>query len=164
MFYFVVRYLRWVARVPGFPHLFDALLLTGTCVFRRSRLAAMETLEVQALRLPGVRLKVHRFGGIEFVEQDGRELGHLHGHGLLDVAVGRQAASALLASGRVRPHHVFPRSRWVSFQIESKADVPLALELLAMAHSRDSDVVGSGRDHFGYCCACSPRVGQIPAS
>ena len=130
MFSFVVRYLRWLARVPGLPHLFDALLLTSTCAFRRSRLVAMERLEVEALRLPGVRLKVHRFGGIEFVEKDGRELGHLHGHGLLDVPVGRQAAGLLIASGQVRPHHVFPRSRWVSFQIESDADVPFALALL----------------------------------
>ena len=57
MFYFVVRYLRWAARVPGLPHLFDASLLAGTCVFHRTRLAAMETFEAEALRLPGVRLK-----------------------------------------------------------------------------------------------------------
>jgi len=135
MFYFVVRYLRWAARVPGLPHLFDALLLTGTCVLRRSRLAAMEIFEVEALRLPGVRLKVHRFGGIEFVEKQGRELGHLHGHGLLDVSVGRQAASLLLAGYPVGQHHVFPRSKWISFQVESQADVPFALELLTMAQS-----------------------------
>jgi len=141
MFYFVVRYLRWAARVPGLPHLFDASLLAGTCVFRRSRLAAMDTFEAEALRLPGVRLGVHRFGGTEFVEKQGRELGHLHGHGLLDVSVGRQAASALLTDGRVRPHHVFPRSNWISFQIESQADVPFALELLTMAQSR-------------YACSC----------
>jgi hypothetical protein len=133
MFYFVVRHLRWMARVPGLPHLFDSLLLTATCLFHRSRLAAMETLEFEVLRLPGVRLKVHRFGGIEFVEEDGRELGHLHGHGLLDVPVGRQAGALLMATGRVRPHHVFPRSKWVSFPIKSKADVPFALELLNSA-------------------------------
>ena len=130
MFYFVVRYLRWLARVPGLPQFFDALLLASTCVFRRSRLAAMERLEAAALRLPGVRLKVHRFGGTEFVANEGGELGHLHGHGLLDVPVRREAADTLIARGRVRPHHVFPRSRWVSFQIESTVDVPFALELL----------------------------------
>jgi hypothetical protein len=95
----------------------------------------MEKLETEALRLPGVRLKVHRFGGIEFVQDGGRELGHLHGHGLLDVPVGNEAAPSLIAAGRVRPHHVFPRSKWVSFQIESGADVPFALELLTMAGS-----------------------------
>jgi len=89
----------------------------------------MQALEAEALRLPGVRLKVHRFGGIEFVH-NGHELGHLHSHGLLDVPVGRHAADLLLAQGRARPHHVFPRSKWVSFQIESEADVAFAMELL----------------------------------
>ena len=78
MFYFVVRHLRWAARVPGFPHLFDGLLLARTWLFQHARIGAMELLEAEALRLPGVRLKVHRFGGIEFVEKAGHELGHLH--------------------------------------------------------------------------------------
>jgi hypothetical protein len=135
-FYFVVRYLRWTARVPGLPQLFDTFLLANTWVFRRARFIAMEALETEALRLRGVRLKVHRFGGIEFIEKHGRELGHLHGHGLLDVAIGGDAAKLLLAAGQVRPHHVFPRSKWVSFQIESNADVPFAMKLLTMAGSR----------------------------
>ena len=133
MFYFVVRHLRWLARVPGLPHFFDAMLLAGSWIFRPSRLKAMEALENEVVGLPGIRLKVHRFGGIEFVEKAGRELGHLHGHGLLDVAVGSQTARRLIAGGRARPHHVFPTSRWVSFQIESSADVPFALELLKIA-------------------------------
>lgn len=133
MFNFVVRYLRWLARVPGLPQFFDAFLLTSTCLFHRHRLAAIQTLETEALRIPGVRLKVHRFGGSEFVTSDGSELGHLHSHGLMDVPVGRAAVDLLLARGRVRPHHVFPRSKWVSFQIESDSDVPFALELLSIA-------------------------------
>ena len=132
MFYFVVRHLRWVAKIPGLPQFFDALLLAGTWLFRRERLAAMEALEKEALRLPGVRLKVHKLGGTEFL-REGRELGHLHGNGLLDVVVGRDAAQGLLAAGRVRPHHVFPRSKWVSFQLQSQTDVAFAVELLDRA-------------------------------
>jgi hypothetical protein len=136
VFYFVVRYLRWLARVPGLPQIFDALLVVLTCLFRRRRLAAMHMLEEKALRLDGVRLKVHRFGGTEFITDSGRELGHLHGHGLLDVAIGRQAAATLYPTTRLRPHHVFPNSKWVSFQMESADDVPFALELLTSANSR----------------------------
>ncbi|HUR45425.1 MAG TPA: luciferase family protein [Candidatus Saccharimonadales bacterium] len=130
MFYFVVRHFRWLARVPGLPHFFDAMLVIVTWISYRSRLKAMENLEAEALRLPGVRLRTHRFGGIEFVDEMGRELGHLHGNGLLDVPVGNEAAASLLASGRVKPHHVFPGSKWISFQIETQADIPLGLELL----------------------------------
>jgi hypothetical protein len=95
----------------------------------------MESLELQALRLPGVRLKVHKLGGTEFL-RNGRQLGHLHGNGLLDVAVGRPAAQTLLAAGRVSPHHVFPHSKWVSFQLQTSSDVPFALELLTKVNAR----------------------------
>ena len=134
MFYFVVRHLRWLARIPGLPQLFDALMLAATWLFCRDRLAAMEDLELQALRLPGLRLKVHKLGGTEFV-RDGRELGHLHGNGLLDVALGRLTAQTLLAAGRVQPHHVFPNSKWVSFQLESQRDVAFGVELLTTANA-----------------------------
>ena len=134
MFYFVVRHLRWLARIPGLPQLFDALLLAGTWLFRRRRLIAMEGLELQALSLPGLRLKVHKLGGTEFV-RNGRELGHLHGNGLLDVAVGPLTAQSLLAASRVQPHHVFPNSKWVSFQLESQSDVAFGIELLTIANA-----------------------------
>ena len=131
MFLFVVRHLRWLARVPLLPQFFDALLLGWTCLARRARLAAMEALEARVLALPGVRLRVHRLGGTEFV-QNGRELGHLHGNGLLDARLAREAAEALVAAGTVRAHHLFPpRSGWISFQLETAADVPRALEILA---------------------------------
>ena len=129
IFYFVVRRLHWLARVPLFPQLFDSLLLAWVWLARRSRFQAIEALETEMLRLPEVKLGVHRFGGMEFVLA-GRELGHLHGHGLLDVRMNRPQARALIATGRVRPHHVFPNSGWVSFQLESPADVPFAVELL----------------------------------
>jgi hypothetical protein len=132
-FEFVVRHLRWLARVPALPQVFDSALLGWTCLAHRPMLAAMESLEAGALRMPGVRLRVHRFGGIEFVSGDRRELGHLHGHGLLDARVGRGRARSLIARGKVRRHHVFPDSAWVSYQLERPSDVPFALSLLRAA-------------------------------
>ena len=44
MFNFVVRHLRWFARVPGLPQFFDGMLLAVTCGFGRSRLAGLGTL------------------------------------------------------------------------------------------------------------------------
>jgi hypothetical protein len=131
IFDFVVRRLRWLAKVPGLVHFFDAILVACTWAFYPRRIAAMEKLEAEVLRLAGTRLKVHQFGGIEFIGSDGCELGHLHGHGLLDVRVGKARAEALLRDKRVRRHHVLPHSGWISFQIESAADVAFALELLS---------------------------------
>jgi len=159
MFYFVVRYFRWLARVPGFPHLFDAMLLSHTFLFRRKVVTAMEKLESEELRLPGTSLRVHRLGGIEFINEAGRELGHLHGHGLLDVALDRATGRSLLAAGRVREHHVFPDSRWVSFQIESELDVAFALELLKMANDRMEQTALAGRQSSAAALnPCMPRA------
>ena len=90
----------------------------------------MEALEARVAALPGVCLRIHSLGGTEFV-RDRRELGHLHGNGLLDARVTKEAAAAWLAAGTVKAHHVFPpRSGWISFQLETSLDVPRALEIL----------------------------------
>jgi len=128
LFLFVARHLRGLIRVPFFPQIFDSLLLAWTCLAHRSRLAAMMRLEAVLGRR--VRLAVHRFGGTEFRDAAGRPLGHIHGHGLLDVRLDRARARQLIAEGRVRAHHVFPDTGWVSFQLETPADVPFALALL----------------------------------
>lgn len=132
MFRFAVTHLRWLARVPGMPQVFDAMLLAWTALLRRPCLAAMEAVEAGALQIPGVRPGVHGLGGIEFIHS-GRELGHLHGNGLLDVRVGREQARALVREGRAEPHHVFGESAWVSFWMRTVEDVPQAMDLLAMA-------------------------------
>lgn len=134
IFHFVVRRLRWLIRIPFFPHLFDSLLLAWASVIRPSRLAAMAALEKA---LDGqVHLAVHRFGGVEFRDDLGRQLGHVHGHGLLDVCVSRNRAAKLVEAKRVAPHHIFPKSGWVSFQLETPQDVPFARALLELARQR----------------------------
>ena len=132
MFRFIVRHLRWLARVPGLPQLFDTALLVWTLLAHPARLAAMQEIEKRALALPGMRLRVHRLGGTAFALGT-RELGHLHGNGLLDLFVGRGQRAALVAAGRAEPHHVFAQSGWISFWVRSPTDAAPALGLLAMA-------------------------------
>ncbi len=132
MFRFAVRHLRWLARVPGLPQLFDTALLAWTRLAHPARLAAMQEIEKRTLALPGICLRVHRLGGIGFA-RGSRELGHLHGNGLLDLFVGREQRDALVASRRAEPHHVFAESGWISFRVRSPADTSPALALLAIA-------------------------------
>lgn len=144
MFRFVVQHLRWLARVPGLPQCFDAVLVAWTVLFHRRRLAAMEAVEDAALKLRGIQLRVHRFGGVEFTVS-GRELGHLHGNGLLDVRVGgREAARTLIAARRAEPHHILGESAWISFWVKSIEDVAKAMELLEIAvnSAPDSPQIG----------------------
>lgn len=132
MFRFAVAHLRWLARVPGLPQLFDAALLAWTGLAHPARLAAMQEIEKRALALPGVRLRVHSLGGAAFARGP-RELGHLHGNGLLDLFVGRDERNALVAAAHAQPHHVFADSGWISFWVRKKEDAAAACELLAIA-------------------------------
>jgi hypothetical protein len=132
IFAFVVRRLRWLARVPLFPQIFDTMLLMGTALFNWRSLGLRESLEREACRSLGVELGVHRFGGVGF-KLSGQELAHLHGNGLFDAFVGMSARESIVRSGMALPHHVFPRSGWVSFWIKTEADLPKALELMRTA-------------------------------
>ncbi|MEA3207536.1 MAG: hypothetical protein QOE70_593 [Chthoniobacter sp.] len=132
MFRFVVRRLRWLARIPLAPQIFDALLLAWTAAFHRETLRAIESLEAAALRLPGVSPARHRFGGFGFLHE-GREFAHLHGNGLLDLKLTRERAAEIVAAGRAQPHHVFGPSAWISFQLRTPHDGAPALALLKIA-------------------------------
>ena len=133
IFAFVVRHLRWLAKVPGAPQIFDAALLISTALFSPSRLRAISAVEKGAQRLSDVTLGVHRYGGIGFFFR-GKEMSHIHGNGLLDCFVGRTNRDLLLReSGGVTVHHVFPRSGWISFFVKNQDDVERALELIQIA-------------------------------
>jgi hypothetical protein len=132
MLRFVVRYFRWLARIPLATQLFDALLLVWTAIFHPKTLSAIEALEAAALRLPGVVPARHRFGGFSFV-REGREFAHVHGNGLLDVKLTRERAAEIVAEGRAEPHHVFGPSAWISFQLRTPDDCGPALALLHIA-------------------------------
>jgi hypothetical protein len=132
MFAFVVRRLRWLARVPLLPQLFDAVLLGVTTITAPRRLRAIEMLQREMRETTGVTTTVHRFGGVGF-KLNGMEIGHVHGNGLVDVLLGRVERERIVGAGRALPHHIFPRSGWVSFWMCDIGDVPNALELLRLA-------------------------------
>ena len=133
IFAFVVRNFRWLAKVPGAPQIFDTALLLSTALFSPSRLRAISAVEGRAQQLSQVRLGLHRFGGIGFFHS-GKEMGHIHGNGLLDCFVGRTNRNRLLGeTDGVTAHHVFPRSGWISFFVRSPEDVERALELIQIA-------------------------------
>ncbi len=80
-----------------------------------------------------VSVHPHRFGGIEF-RLGKREIGHLHGDSLLDIPFPMKTRDALIAGGRVEPHHVLPKSGWISYRLHSPADTDEAVRLLRLAY------------------------------
>jgi hypothetical protein len=132
IFAFAVRRLKWLAAIPGAPQIFDAMLFSSTAVFHPARLRAISDVEKAVNEFPGVRPGVHRLGGVGFFLH-GKECSHIHGNGLLDCFVGRENREALVRDGRASPHHVFPRSGWISFWIRNGDDVSPAIELIRVS-------------------------------
>jgi hypothetical protein len=132
MFKFVVRKLRWLARIPILPQLFDAGLIVATMLFNRPRLRAMEMFENAIRHKYTIQRRPHRFGGVGFFIGT-TEIGHLHGNGLLDLFVGKSFRAEEVRRGRAFPHHVFPDSGWISFWLKSSDDIALAVELFEIA-------------------------------
>src|SRR2546430_17342545 len=65
----------------------------------------------------GITAHLHRFGGTAYRLGD-REIGHIHGDGLVDIPFPPTVKHELVAAGQAAPHHVLPGSGWVSFRSE----------------------------------------------
>jgi hypothetical protein len=134
MFNWVVRKAGLLKHVPLAPALFDSLLLLWGYCFNRQLVLSLEELEEKMREWEHVQVRRHRFGGTQF-DFCGKELGHVHSNGLLDVLLTRNLKTMLVQAGRAQEHHVFKQSGWVSFYIRSKEDILPALELLQLACS-----------------------------
>ncbi|ELZ60884.1 MULTISPECIES: luciferase family protein [unclassified Haloferax] len=95
--------------------------------------AAIDRIVSRVSRWPGVETAPHRFGGTAFVVA-GRELGHVHDAGVVDLALTKRVRDALLTDGLADPHRVVPDSAWVTYRVRSDADVPDAMRLLRLAY------------------------------
>ena len=84
---------------------------------------------------PGVTTVEHRFGGVEF-RVGRRELGHLHGNRLADLPFPVRVREQLVAEGKASPHHVLPRSGWVSCYIRNPGDVAQVVALFRLNYER----------------------------
>jgi hypothetical protein len=96
----------------------------------------LESIRKEIMSWAYVSAETHRFGGIEF-RLNGRELGHIHGERLVDLPFPMKIRNELVNSGRVSPHHVLPRSGWVSYWInKGEKDVPAIVELFKMRYDQ----------------------------
>jgi hypothetical protein len=84
---------------------------------------------------PGVSTQIGRFEETEFVVQ-GREIGHVHGDHMADIAFPRRIRDELVAADRTGPHHIDPDSGWTTRYIRSDADVDAIVELIRINYDR----------------------------
>ncbi len=84
----------------------------------------------------GVSVREHRMGGVEF-RLGLRELGHLHGT-IADLPFPRHVRDELITAGRARPHHVLPRSGWVTVPMRTASEVANVIELFRQNYERSA--------------------------
>ncbi len=148
MFNTVVKYGSPLKQVLGFSHVFDALLKIDTFIRNRKLLDYLDEIEQEVLSWQGTSIGIHKYGGVQFNNGD-KELGHVHGNGLLDVLLSRNRKSELMQLYHLNDHHVFKNSGWVSFLIKTEEDKQIAILLLKNVY-----------DHYNQC---DSNVSRLPA-
>ncbi len=92
-----------------------------------------------------VHAEPHRFGGTEYRLGPKREIGHIHGDHLVDIPFPTKVRDQIVAEGRALPHHILPKSGWVSFYLQQPADVDAAISLLKLSY----ELAVNQRVHMG---------------
>ncbi len=136
-FSFIVKYFGFLKVVPLAPHVFDSLLRLWSMFINFELLDWIDEIESEVLSWEGTSISMHKYGGLQF-NQNRKEIGHLHSNGLMDILYSRKLKQQLLEEGRIRPHHLFNDTGWISFIIQSKGDVSYALSLLKIAYESNT--------------------------
>lgn len=103
-------------------------------LLRQSRVRAYKEVLVDTVgEWEGVEPGPHRFGGTEFL-LDGREVGHIHNFGLLDVPFTAPIGDAVVGAGEAARHHVLRKGGWVSTFVDDPDDRAHARALLRLSY------------------------------
>jgi hypothetical protein len=139
MFIFIIRYFGFLKFVPGMAMLFDAMLKLCTMAVNPHMLDWIDEIETEVLKWPDTTITTHKYGGLRFNHR-GKELGHIHSNGLLDMLFSRKLKErARQLNPRIQDHHSFTNSGWISFYIKLEDDKKTVMELLATAYQSHSD-------------------------
>ncbi len=96
----------------------------------------IDNIKKEILSWPYVTAEPHIFGGIEF-RFNKREMGHIHDVGLADIPFPMNIRNELVNSGRVKPHHVLPKSGWTSYWFHKEEDdIPIVIELFRLRYEQ----------------------------
>jgi hypothetical protein len=135
MFDLVVNKFGFLKHVPLLPHIYDGGMKIQKLFFDRNILIFMDEIEEEVLSWKNTSARIHKFGGMQF-DAGAKEIGHIHGNGVLDILFSREIKNKLIAENKACEHHTFKNSGWISFYIRTKEDKIAAVELLRSSYSR----------------------------
>jgi hypothetical protein len=134
---FLSRRLDFLKRFPLLPLLLDAMLTVWTMMTRPAVHRRVLSLCSEIKLWSSVSERLHRYGGVQF-DFEGRELGHVHSNGVVDLRFRRSIRDELVSSGRALPHHTFPCSGWVTLNLHSEAELLNAIALFRLSQAEAS--------------------------
>ena len=135
MFKLTIKYLGFLKFVPGLALIFDNWLKVYALITNPAMLDWIDAIEDEVLAWENTSAQTHKYGGFQF-NCNGKEMGHIHSNGLLDMLLSRKIKSELMIEGRIQDHHSFKNTGWISFYMHNEADTEYALKLLKFAHER----------------------------
>jgi len=133
MFRLTIKYLGFLKFVPGLPLIFDSLLRLYKLFTHPAMPDWIDAMEDEVLNWPGISVQTHKYGGLQ-INYKGKELGHIHSNGLLDMPFSRKIKAGLMTEGRIEDHHTFKNTGWISFFMDTKDDVRNGIRLLKLAY------------------------------
>ena len=136
MFSFVVKRLGFLKTIPLTALFFDSLIKIWMFISNPKMLEWLDEIEEEVLSWNNTSVNLHKYGGIQF-DYKGKEIGHVHSNGLLDVLFSKKSKMDLIKEGRIADHHVLKNSGWISFYIHNQDDVDYAKRLLKMAYEKN---------------------------
>ena len=117
--------------------MFDAWLKLVSLFTNKNLSDYIDDIEAEVLSWQHTDVSAHKYGGVQF-NAFNRELGHIHGNGLLDILFSQTQKLVLMNRYPIQHHHVFKHSGWVSFKIKTVSDKKLAIELLRAAYIQNN--------------------------
>ena len=99
----------------------------------KSVLDYLDEIENEVLSWQKTSAHVHKFGGIQF-DVYNKEIGHIHSNGLLDILFSKEVKVRIAQEGKIKEHHTFKNSGWISFLIRKEEDKKYAIELLRQSY------------------------------
>jgi hypothetical protein len=84
---------------------------------------------------PNVKQSRHKLGGSQF-NWRGEELGHIHSNGVADLRFNASEKTEAISNHLAEPHHVNPKSTWVSYFIVRGDQVGAVVALFRIPFQR----------------------------
>lgn len=133
IFNWVVRRIGFLKHVPLLPMVFDGWMMMWNAISHPEIISVIDKIEMTAETWSGIEFSTHKFGGLQ-LNYKGREVGHIHSNGIIDIPFPKKIRDTLIKNGRAANHHIFTESGWISFYIQTEKDYDAAIALLQLSY------------------------------